>query len=164
VEAARPDASARFILAAPDILAEFAAAEVQGSDRDYPYLLTVRRVREVMNTCYHELPTIRRRMPWNPLQMHPDDVAGLGLEEGALVRMTSAQGSIPAHIECDDSLRPGVVTMTHGWGALPGDKRGYQVVGSSTNRLTSADTDIETINSMARMTGIPVRIERSTEP
>jgi hypothetical protein len=51
-------------------------------------------------------------------------------------------------------LRPGVVTLSHGWGDTDD--------GVNVNRLVSADRYIESINAMARMTGIPVNIVKTT--
>ncbi|MCW2884073.1 MAG: hypothetical protein QOE54_4602 [Streptosporangiaceae bacterium] len=74
VQPARPERDARFAVMPPDVadeLAEVAAERIDaggfGADgRRYAYRLTVRRMREVMNTTYHDLPVIRRRRPYNP--------------------------------------------------------------------------------------------------
>jgi len=122
----------------------------------------VRRVREVQNTMYRHLDAIGKRMPHNPLWMHPDDLAALGIEAGECVAIESAHGRIEAISEADATLRRGVVSISHGWGGLPGepaasgDTRGVNV-----NRLTSTRSHLEPINAMPRLTALPVRVQRA---
>jgi anaerobic selenocysteine-containing dehydrogenase len=91
--------------------------------------------------------------------MHPGDLVALGLGDGGLVRIVSAHGSTLAIAEADESLRPGVVSMTHGWGGMPDEKEDYMTHGASTNLLTSTDTGLDPINAMPVMSAIPVRVE-----
>jgi len=74
------------------------------------------------------------------------------------VRIVSEHGRIDAVLESDDTLRPGVIQMTHSWGALPGEARSYEDVGANVGRLISNERHVETINAMARQSGIPVNI------
>ena len=52
-----------------------------------------------------------------------------------------------------------MISMSHGWGGMPDEKENYLADGSSTNLLTTTDTDLDPINAMPVMTAIPVRIE-----
>ena len=49
-----------------------------------------------------------------------------------------------------------------GFGDLP-DSSDYLTDGVSTNLLISTDRDLQTINAMPRMSGIPVNIRRASE-
>ena len=40
----------------------------------------------------------------------------LGLEDGKGARVTSEAGSVEAVVEVSDEIRPGVVSLPHGWG------------------------------------------------
>ena len=54
-------------------------------------------------------------------------------------------------------MRPGVISIAHGWGMVPGeemDEDGGVCVGA----LMAADQDYQHINAMPRMTAIPVNI------
>jgi anaerobic selenocysteine-containing dehydrogenase len=162
VEEADPATAGRFEVLPDDVAAEIAAVGAEGSGLtgDFTHLLCGRRMRDVQNTMYHHLPLIRKRHPYNPAFMHPSDIAALGLNDGGSVRIVSAHGSIPGILEADDSLRPGVVSMTHGWGGMPDEDEDYAAHGASTNLLTTTDTGLDPINAMPVMSAIPVRIER----
>ena len=49
-------------------------------------------------------------------QVHPDDAARLGLTDGALVTVRSRTGQLTVPVEITDAVRPGVVSIPHGWG------------------------------------------------
>ena len=138
----------RFAVAPSDIVAELAAvaAEVPGPGT---LRLAARRIRDVQNTMYHQLPTIAGRLPDNPLSMHPDDMAARGLSENDRVRIASAHGSVDARAKADATLRAGVVTLSHGWG----DGHGANV-----NRLTSLSDRSAPINAMPVLSGLAVQV------
>ena len=117
----------------------------------FTHRLCVRRMREVINSYLHDVPAIRRRLAFNPAWMHPADAKSLGLNEGDAVMLIGSQGALSAHLEFDDTVRPGSVAISHCWGDAEDG-------GANTNLLTSTDQFIEPINAMARMTGIPVNI------
>ena len=172
VDAADPATAGRFEVTPADVSAEIAAvvaegvaeATTPGSALEYTHRLCGRRMRDVQNSMYRHLPLIQRRHPYNPAYLHPKDLAALGIGAGDYVRITSAHGAITAIVEADDAVRPGVVSMTHGWGGLPGDHENYLVEGVSTNLLTSTDTDLDPINAMPVMSAIPVRVETAAPP
>ena len=127
---------------------------------EFPLLLVNRRLPETINSAHRNLPSVRRRRPYNPAWLHPDAIAAAGLEPGAAVWVVSSAGRVPALVESDETLRIGVVSMAHGFGALPGDDAPYEDVGGSTPCLVSTTEAVEAINAMPRMTAIPVRLER----
>lgn len=51
----------------------------------------------------------------NYLHMHGDDLQRLGLESGNRVRVSNEHGKLETAVIVDDSLRPGVVAMSHGY-------------------------------------------------
>ena len=112
-----------------------------------------------MNSLGIRLPEIRRRHPYNAAHIHPDDLAFLGLQDGAEIEIYSERGHAPAIAEADETMRRGVVSMSHCWGWLPDEDLPYTEVGASTNRLVACDRHLEPINAMARMSSIPIRIE-----
>jgi anaerobic selenocysteine-containing dehydrogenase len=166
VEPGRAEATGRFAVAPPDVVEElaevaaesFAPGRYVSCGREFSHLLTSRRMREVLNSTYHDLPGIRRRRPYNPAYMNPADLAAKGLKSGDRVEIVSDHDRIPAIVEADDTLRPGVVSMTHAWGGMPGEETEYAKEGSATNALVSTDHDYEAINAMPRQSGIPVNV------
>lgn len=80
------------------------------------------------------------------LLMHPADGRRLGFTPGQPVRITSATGSTTATLEVTDSIRPGVVSLPHGW-STPG-----------VNRLTSSTDAVDPLTGMPRLGGFPVTV------
>jgi anaerobic selenocysteine-containing dehydrogenase len=156
----RPDCSATFDVAPVDVVGEIAelALEPLASETGFTHRLAVRRMRDVVNSAYRDVPAIRKRVPYNPACLHPDDLAALGLASGDPVEIESGHGRVAAIVAADATLRPGVVTLTHGWGGLPDEGRSVEDAGSNSNLLTSLERDVQAINAMARFSGVPVRI------
>lgn len=81
-------------------------------------------------------PSWRRTDKDGSMRVHPSDAARLGLAHGALAVCTTKAGELEVTVSIDDSIRPGMVVIPHGYGARfdNGEPDGPQV-----NRLTSAD-------------------------
>jgi anaerobic selenocysteine-containing dehydrogenase len=168
VEAADPMCAGRFVTMPQDVADELAAIAGEpfepgisiSNGQRFTHRLTSRRIREVHNSTGRTIPAIRQRMPFNPAYVHPEELAALGLRSGDRVTISSDTGSIPAIVEADPTMRRGVISMCHGFGGAPGT-RNYDRDGSSTGELISTDTNLEAINAMPRMSGIPVNIDRA---
>jgi anaerobic selenocysteine-containing dehydrogenase len=70
------------------------------------------------------------------MRMHPGDARERGLSSGSRVICESDTGQVEVTIELDDSLRPGMVTLPHGYGMR---YRGGAPVGPQLNRLTASE-------------------------
>lgn len=140
----------RFAVAPADIIAEISAVAAQ-APAPGTLRLAVRRVRDVQNTMHHHLPTIAHRIPDNPLSMHPDDMTERGLGDDDLVQITSTHGSVVTRVKADATLRPGVVTLSHGWG---------DGLGTNVNQLTSLSDHRAPINAMPVLSGFAVEVSR----
>ncbi len=92
--------------------------------------------------------------------MNPDDMVEMGIVSGDWVEISSDSGAIKIIAEADKTLRRGVVSMTHAFGDVLEDASvdEYFKYGVSANLLISTDRDLQTINAMPRMSGIPVNI------
>jgi anaerobic selenocysteine-containing dehydrogenase len=141
----------RFVVAAADVQSELAAvyARVPVSAA-HPLRLSVRRSRQVMNSTYRDIAAIYKQLPENPLWMHPDDLASLGLSDGQTVTVASAHGQIRVPVSADKTMKVGVVSLSHCWGG----QSGY-----ASNDLISGDPEhSEPINGMPWYTGVPVAV------
>jgi formate dehydrogenase major subunit len=81
-------------------------------DDDYPIRLTTGRRLESFNTGAQ---SNRYRSPLHhgeALELSPEDVVGLGLEEGEVVRVSSRRGSVDAPVRVEPSLRSGLAFMS----------------------------------------------------
>src|SRR3546814_13923270 len=83
-----------------------------------------RRIRDVQNSCHRNVPAIRKRMPFNYAYLNPEELIDLDLKAGDMIEITSDAGTIVAAVEPDPTLRRAVVSITHGWGGLPEDRKG----------------------------------------
>ena len=109
---------------------------------------------------YHTTPESRARAPANVAYLHPADLEKLGIEPGGPARITSPHGAVVVQTRAECALRPGVVSMSHGWGALP-DEEGPEP-GVNVNQLTSGNEGRDPINAMPIMTALAVRVEPLT--
>lgn len=159
---------ARFSVCPSDIASELAEVAAKPFDESghqvdhgvaFTHRLTCRRMRNVINSVTY-LPNTRTRHPYNPAFLHPDDLAALGVASGEAIEITSAHGSIAAIATPDERLRPGMVSMTHGWGGLPDDGIPLHNGGSNVAMLISLEQDLDNITFMPRLSAIPVNLRK----
>ena len=77
--------------------------------------------------------------------VHPDDAAACGVGEGDVIEVRSASGRVTVTVRLDDGLRPGTVSVPHGW------------YGANVCRLTSA-ADVDPLTTQPQMSGYPVSL------
>ncbi len=157
--------SAHLELAAPEMLREL--AEVAAEDwrarhetAAFPFRLIPRRSNFFVNSSGRSLPSLTRGKPWNPAHAHPGDLAALGLASGDIVRIRSRHDAALAVIEADDTLRRGVVAMTHAFGGNPNEPENPRALGTPLGRLLRDDDEYDPISGIPRMGALPVAIER----
>ncbi|WP_205699626.1 molybdopterin-dependent oxidoreductase [Conexibacter sp. SYSU D00693] len=83
---------------------------------DRPLVVVGRRQIRSNNSWLHNVPSLMRGRERCTLQVHPDDAGARGLEDGGLCELRSAAGAVRATVEVTDAVRPGVVSLPHGWG------------------------------------------------
>lgn len=159
VEPADPDAAERFDLAAGDMpgaLRRYAADEA--STAGFDFRLISRRSKARFNSIGHPLARLRARATTNPAYIHPDDLAALGIPDGAIVEIRSAHATIHGVARASDRVRRGIVSMAHAFGDADAGKDEVLEKGASTNRLTSDEVDYDPITGQALQSAIPVRV------
>jgi anaerobic selenocysteine-containing dehydrogenase len=157
------DCSARLDVGTASMMAELAQVKAEDfrtrhGNRAYPFSLISRRQNHVVNSTFTDLPGLQKTKRFNPLHIHPQDMAANRLQDGSVVRIRSKNDEILGIAESDDTLRPGVVAMTHGYGARgPAAEKDPSLVGSNVNLLFHMD-DYDPITGMPRMSDIPVAV------
>lgn len=129
---------------------------------DPSLVLVSRRHLRSLNSWMHNIDTLVKGKDRCTLQMHGIDAAAHGLAAGDLVALTSASGQIIVPLEIDDDIRPGVVSMPHGWGhGAPQTQLGIANAhaGANTNIL-SPGTMVDAISGNAVLNGIPVQVRK----
>ena len=128
-------------------------------DERYPYRLINGRLIRTYNSNGQDLDGLRRKWPYNPAFMHPNDLDRAGLSAGDLVEIHSEYGSIRSIVQPDESLRAGVVSMAPTYGGLP-DEQDEQVRerGTNSGRLLRVDDGVDRYTGQPRMGNIPVSV------
>lgn len=106
------------------------------------------------NTIYRN-PAWRKQDPDGALTIHPSDADLLGLFDGDRAMCRSANGAIVVTIKRSDAIRPGVVTLPHGYGMR---YRASDPIGPAINRLTEG-THRDPIAGTPFHKHVPVRLE-----
>ena len=79
--------------------------------------LITRRTSHTINSAMQNVERLKKGAGAdNPLYLCPADAERLAITDGAKVRVSNRYGSIEAFARVDDTLRVGVVAMTHGFG------------------------------------------------
>ena len=105
---------------------------VERADARHPFRLATSPSRDYLNSSFNEMPTSRARHGRPRVKMHPDDIASLGLADGARVRMGNERGEIVLAAEAFDGVQRGVVIVES---IAPND---HFEGGEGINTLTSA--------------------------
>ena len=151
----------RIDLATPAILADLDRLRRAMAEPRPPYVLVGRRDLRSNNSWEHNVRTLSKGKERCTLLVHPDDAAALGLADGGRARVSTDQGSVEAPVVVTDAMRPGVVSLPHGWGH---DLDGTQLSvarerpGVNANRLTSVDR-VDPLSGNPHLNGVPVTIE-----
>ena len=94
------------------------------------------------------------------LLIHPDDAARCGVADDDVVTVKSVAGEIKVPVEVTTAIKPGVVSMPHGWGhGKPGTRMSVanNSPGANTNAL-SPPTFVDEPSGNGALNGIPVTI------
>ena len=111
------------------------------------------------NSWMHNVNVLVKGKDRCTLLVHPDD-ARHGVRDGCLARVTSAAGTVDVPAEITEDIRPGVVSLPHGWGHnLPGTRLAVanEHAGVNTNVL-SPGTFVDVLSGNAAVNGIPITI------
>ena len=156
---ADPDAANKFQLGAGEMPAAFAGYAAQRPEADgFDFRLISRRSKHRYNSNGHISEFLKKKMPTNPAYINPDDLATLGVEDGAVIEIASRVASIHAVASASDKVRRGVISMSHAWGNDDAGKDDVMSVGGSTNRLIDDADDADPITGMVLQSAIPVRV------
>jgi anaerobic selenocysteine-containing dehydrogenase len=92
--------------------------------------------------------------------MHHDDAARRGIAAGDVVTVTSAAGEIRVPVDLTDAIKPGVVSMPHGWGHGQVGTRMAVANGSpgANTNVLSPPTFLDEPSGNGALNGIPVTI------
>jgi ferredoxin-nitrate reductase len=92
-------------------------------DAAYPLVLTVGRLLGHWHTMTRtaHVARVAKAHPEPLLEVHPDDAARAGLEEGAHAEVRSRRGALRVKVQLSARIRPGTVFLPMHWGASQGE-------------------------------------------
>jgi anaerobic selenocysteine-containing dehydrogenase len=112
------------------------------------------------NSWMHNVEVLVKGRPRCTLHVHPDDALRLGLVDGQPAAVTSRAGTVTIPAEVTDAVRPGVVSIPHGWGHdMPGVELSVarRYAGVNSNLLSDEDL-VDPVSGNAVLNGIPVEV------
>jgi ferredoxin-nitrate reductase len=131
-------------------------------DSSYPLLLTTGRVADQWHTMSRTGKSQRLRAAAGPgpfVEMHPDDAAEAGLEDGEEAELVSRRGSVRLRVALEERLPRGVAFAPFHWGDLHAPA-GAGMLNATTHRAvdpTSRQPELKALAVRAR----PVQRQRS---
>ncbi|MEU9556624.1 molybdopterin oxidoreductase family protein [Streptomyces fumanus] len=130
------------------------------ADRPAGLVLVGRRHLRSNNSWMHNVPALTGGSNRCTLHIHPEDATRLGVRDGAPVRVKGAGGAVTVPAEITDGVRPGVVSLPHGWGHdRPGTRLTHAatVPGANVNQLLDG-TALDPLSGNAVLNGVPVTV------
>ncbi len=125
---------------------------------DFPLLFTSRRSSLMYNSIGRLNPMQGGRQGYNPAFLNPADLERHGLRTGDLIRIRSRHGEVIGIAEAEAGLRPGTLSMSHGFGVNPGEAADPIGQGACTSALMDANAEYDPLFGQPRMSAIPVAI------
>ncbi len=142
-------------------LERLAAERDAALSNGYDLVLIGRRQLRSNNSWMHNSPRLMKGADRCTAILHPEDAGTRGLAGGERVRVVSRVGAIELPLEVSDEMRPGVISIPHGFGH---DRRGvgWSVAaahaGASMNDITDPAV-VDRVTGNAAFNAVPVRVE-----
>ncbi|MFC7885905.1 molybdopterin oxidoreductase family protein [Streptomyces sp. NPDC057376] len=130
------------------------------AERPAGLVLVGRRHLRSNNSWMHNVPALTGGSNRCTLHLHPDDAERLGVRDGQPVRVKGAGGEVTAPAEVTDTVRPGVVSLPHGWGHdRPGTRLTHAATdpGVNVNQLLDGSL-LDPLSGNAVLNGVPVTL------
>lgn len=127
------------------------------TDDDYGFRMITYRLDDVYCTQGQNMPSLRERIPYNPVLMNPEDIEDMNLNEGDSVVVSNSFGELEGLVAPGKELPRGVIGIAHGWGD-PSEPGGPREKGSNVQRLIDDDQDFDPITGLAQLSAVAVNV------
>ena len=150
--------SGRIELAAEVIMADIPRLRESVDEPTDGLLLIGRRHLRSNNSWMHNLPALAGGTNRCTLLIHPEDAARLGVGDNAVI--TGPGGKLQVPVEITDAIRPGVVSLPHGWGHdAPGTRLSVAATQAGVNVNSLLDSSLlEPLSGTSVLNGVPVEV------
>jgi anaerobic selenocysteine-containing dehydrogenase len=130
--------------------------------RDDHLVLIGRRQMRNMNSWLHNVDVLARGRNRCTLLINGEDARRLGIEDGKRARVRSGVGEVVVEAAVRDEMRPGVVSLPHGFGhGIPGTRMAVanrKQPGANSNQLAD-ERLVDALSGTSVLSGIPVEVE-----
>ncbi|MCQ4197330.1 molybdopterin-dependent oxidoreductase [Streptomyces parvulus] len=130
------------------------------AERPAGLVLVGRRHLRSNNSWMHNIPALTGGSNRCTLHVHPEDAGRLGVSAAQPVRVQGPGGEVTVPAEITDSVRPGVVSLPHGWGHdRPGTRQTHAATepGVNVNQLLDGSL-LDPLSGNAVLNGVPVKL------
>ena len=142
-------------------LEELAAARDAARRDGFDLTLVGRRSLRSNNSWMHNSKRLMKGADRCTAMLHPEEAARRGLVDGQPVRVASTVGAIEVPLQLSEDMRPGVVSIPHGFGHRR-EGVGWQTAashgGASVNDITDPSI-VDRLTGNAAYNDVPVRVE-----
>ncbi|MDX1451637.1 MAG: molybdopterin dinucleotide binding domain-containing protein, partial [Oleiphilaceae bacterium] len=128
------------------------------SHQGFPFILMAGERRSYNANQIYRDPAWRKTDKDGAMRLHPEDAARLEVETGDHLLCRSRRGELQVVVSIDDSMRPGVVSLPHGYGMR--FKNGEES-GPALNRIT-ASNHCDPFTKTPYHKYVPVQLEKIT--
>ena len=124
---------------------------IDKADAEHPFRMMAPPARSFLNTTFNNMPSGVAREGRPAARLHPDDLAALGLQDGARVRLGNRLGTVVLQARAFDGMQRGVIVVEGIW-----PNRAFEE-GIGINALTSADPGLPNGGAVFHDTAVWVR-------
>jgi len=135
------------------------------SERFPLLLLTGERTPHTKTTNFRSARRLTARQSGAFLRISSEDAAALSISDADLVEVSTPSGRALVPAKVTDDIRPGVVSMPHGWGRKlfhPEAQTEVRLQGESDNLLTD-DVELDALTGMPIYNSIPCSVRKRPE-
>jgi anaerobic selenocysteine-containing dehydrogenase len=155
--------SGKIELAPEYLLADVPRLRAALTEAPVATVLVSRRTLRSMNSWMNNMPTLVKGRDRCTLLIHPRDAARIGVRNGDPVKVASGDNAVTAPAEVTERIKPGVVSLPHGWGhSSPGTRLtvASRHPGVNINRVNPANL-LDTPSGNAVVNGVPVLLTKA---
>lgn len=131
-----------------ETLAQAVEEPAQSGTPSLELLLSTRRHHHVYNSVGHTVAPLARKRPYNPAYLNPVDARIIGATEGSRITISTEMATVTGTAELDDKVRPGVLSIAHGF---PNEA----LASSGAAKGTSVSKLIDDLGSCDAYSGMP---------
>jgi anaerobic selenocysteine-containing dehydrogenase len=136
----------------------------QEHPEQYPLLLiTGERSPYSKNTHIRNLKSLKQKQLGNFLRISSEDAAGLSIANGNMIEVVTRNGSVVVPVKVTNDIRPGVVSLPHGWGRKlfhPETQTDGELQGSNSNVLTET-MKLDELSGMPIYNSMPCAVRKA---